>query len=65
MDRFTLHSPMLGTIAAVSVAPGDVVSPGDEVVVIESMKMEHPVRVHVSGVVGAVAVDVGDTVQSH
>jgi acetyl-CoA carboxylase carboxyltransferase component len=62
MDRFTLHSPMLGTIAAVSVAPGDVVSPGDEVVVIESMKMEHPVRVHVSGVVGAVAVGVGDTV---
>jgi acetyl-CoA carboxylase carboxyltransferase component len=39
-----------------------VVSAGDEVVVIESMKMEHPVRVHVSGVVGSVAVRVGQTV---
>ena len=62
MDRFTLHSPMLGTVALVSVTPGDVVSAGDEVVVIESMKMEHPVRVHVSGVVGTVSVRVGDTV---
>lgn len=62
MERFTLHSPMLGTVAAVSVAAGDVVSAGDEVVVIESMKMEHPVRVHVSGVVGTVSVRVGQTV---
>jgi acetyl-CoA carboxylase carboxyltransferase component len=62
MDRFTLHSPLLGTVAKVSVDAGAVVSAGEEVVVIESMKMEHPVRVHVSGVVQAVAVRVGDTV---
>lgn len=62
MEPFTLHSPMLGTVSAVSVAAGDVVSAGDEVVVIESMKMEHPVRVHVSGVVGTVSVRVGQTV---
>lgn len=62
MERFTLHSPMLGTVSAVSVAPGDVVSAGDQVVVIESMKMEHPVHVHVSGVVGSVSVRVGQTV---
>ena len=62
MERFALHSPMLGTVATVSVAPGDVVSAGDEILVIESMKMEHPVRVHVSGVVGTVSVVVGQTV---
>ena len=62
MEPFTLHSPMLGTVATVSVAPGDVVSAGDEILVIESMKMEHPVRVHVSGVVGTVSVVVGQTV---
>ncbi len=62
MDRFSLHSPMLGTVASVGVMPGQVVSAGDEVVVIESMKMEHPVRVHVGGVVATVSVQVGQTV---
>lgn len=62
MERFTLHSPMLGTVATVYVAPGDVLSVGDQVVVIESMKMEHPVHVHVSGVVDTVSVAVGQTV---
>jgi acetyl-CoA carboxylase carboxyltransferase component len=62
MDRFSLHSPMLGTVAKVGVVVGDVVSAGDEVVVIESMKMEHPVHVHVGGVVDSVSVQVGDTV---
>ena len=62
MEHFTLHSPMLGTIARVAVSVGEVVSAGDELVVIESMKMEHPVRVHVGGVVKAVSVRVGDTV---
>ncbi|MFF2390874.1 acetyl/propionyl/methylcrotonyl-CoA carboxylase subunit alpha [Agromyces sp. NPDC058104] len=46
-----LRAPMPGTVTAVLVADGDRVEPGDAVVAIEAMKMEHRVTAPVGGVV--------------
>jgi acetyl-CoA carboxylase carboxyltransferase component len=56
-------APLLGTVASVRVATGDAVGEDDEIVVLESMKMEHPVTADVPGVIVAVLVDVGQTVE--
>ncbi|MBI2703865.1 MAG: biotin carboxylase [Actinobacteria bacterium] len=61
--ELVIASPMQGTIVSVGVVVGDVVRKGQHVVVIESMKMEHPVDATDSGTVLEVAVAVGQTVQ--
>ncbi|MEM7338532.1 MAG: carboxyl transferase domain-containing protein [Actinomycetota bacterium] len=57
-----VEAPLQGTIVAVSVAPGDVVTEGQPVAVMEAMKMEHEIPASVTGTVADVAVTVGDTV---
>jgi acetyl-CoA carboxylase carboxyltransferase component len=57
-----VESPLQGTIVSVDVAPGDTVRPGHQLVVIESMKMEHVVAAERGGVVASVAVSSGATV---
>jgi acetyl-CoA carboxylase carboxyltransferase component len=54
---------MQGTIVSVDVAPGDHVHAGQQLVVIESMKMEHVIGADHSGVVQGIEVVVGQTVQ--
>ena len=44
-------APMQGTIVSVAVREGDTVRAGDEVLVMEAMKMEHVIAARVSGVV--------------
>ena len=56
-----LRAPMPGTVTAVLVADGDVVAPGDAVIAIEAMKMEHRVTASVAGIV-RLAVAVGEQV---
>jgi acetyl-CoA carboxylase carboxyltransferase component len=56
------RSPLIGTVIAVNVAVGDAVRAGREVIVLESMKMEHPVTAEADGTIAAIAVAVGDTV---
>ncbi|MFB6611702.1 biotin carboxylase N-terminal domain-containing protein [Agromyces sp. NPDC056379] len=56
-----LRAPMPGTVTAVFVADGDAVAPGDAVVAIEAMKMEHRVTASVAGAV-RLAVAVGEQV---
>lgn len=53
---------MQGRIIEVLVAAGESVGPGDELVVIESMKMELPVQAPIAGQVRQVFVSVGDQV---
>ena len=53
---------MQGTIVSVTVREGETVRAGDEVLVMEAMKMEHVIQARVSGVVRAIAVTRGDTV---
>lgn len=61
-DTSNLVSPLLGTVSTVLVSAGATVKPGDEVVIVESMKMEHPVVATQSGQVIEVLVSPGDTV---
>jgi acetyl-CoA carboxylase carboxyltransferase component len=59
-----LTVPFAGTVLRVAVSPGDNVAPGDILVVLESMKMEHVVEAATSGRIDSVEVRVGDAVRT-
>ncbi len=54
---------MVANVMRVAVSPGDEVSAGDPVALLESMKMEIPVLTELAGTVSAVRVSEGDVVQ--
>ena len=62
MTTSSLRSPLVGTVVAVKVLVGDVIAAGTEIVVIESMKMEHPVLAETSCRISALFVTVGQSV---
>ena len=53
---------MQGAIVSLNVAPGDAVSEGKVLLIMESMKMEHEVAAEASGIVQHIDVAPGDTV---
>jgi acetyl-CoA carboxylase biotin carboxyl carrier protein len=55
----SIRANMAGVVARVLVREGDRVAPGQEVVVIESMKMEIPVEADAGGTVTRVATSAG------
>jgi len=57
-------APMQGTIVKIAVDEGAAVSAGDQIFVIEAMKMEQPITAHKDGVVTGIAAEVGATVGS-
>ncbi len=57
-----LRAPLQGTVVSVSVPIGAAVVLGQEVLVMESMKMEHVITAHQSGYVRALGVSEGDAV---
>ena len=57
-----VSAPIQGTVVSIDVRPGDVVRPGQQVAVLESMKMEHVVTAERSGVVEEVIVAIGTAV---
>jgi acetyl/propionyl-CoA carboxylase alpha subunit len=57
-----VRAPMQGTIVSLSVAPGATVLAGQEVLVLEAMKMQHTVASSVPGIVRSFTVQSGDTV---
>ena len=61
MDE-TIEAPLQGTVTQVDVRPGDLASAGQQLLVIESMKMEHVIAAPSSGTISRVTVGVGDTV---
>ncbi|WP_375002786.1 acetyl/propionyl/methylcrotonyl-CoA carboxylase subunit alpha [Aeromicrobium sp. CTD01-1L150] len=58
----SLTSPMQGTIVKIAVEEGQQVAEGDQVVVIEAMKMEQPINAHKAGTVTGLKTEVGATV---
>ncbi len=57
-----LRAPLPGTVAVVAVAEGDMVVAGQTLVVVEAMKMEHPITAPIDGVVVRLPVRVGQQV---
>lgn len=58
-----LASPMPGKVLKVLVKPGERVAAGARLLIIEAMKMEHPVRAPHEGVVSKIHVESGANVQ--
>uniref|UniRef100_A0A8C6D2A7 Propionyl-CoA carboxylase alpha chain, mitochondrial n=1 Tax=Moschus moschiferus TaxID=68415 RepID=A0A8C6D2A7_MOSMO len=57
-----LRSPMPGVVVAISVKPGDLVAEGQEICVIEAMKMQNSMTAGKTGKVKSVHCKAGDTV---
>ncbi|XP_034274143.1 propionyl-CoA carboxylase alpha chain, mitochondrial isoform X4 [Pantherophis guttatus] len=57
-----IRSPMPGAVVAVSIKPGDMVAEGQEICVIEAMKMQNSLVASKTGKVKAVHCKIGDTV---
>ncbi len=60
--RDAVVSPMQGTVLAVEVSDGEIVSAGQVLCVIEAMKMENEITAHREGRVGALSVEPGASV---
>lgn len=60
-----LNAPMPGRILEILVQEGDEVELGQPVAILEAMKMENELKAQSGGVVTAVAVDTGDSVEKN
>lgn len=60
-----IHSPMPGRVISILVRPGEQVSVGQELCVVEAMKMEQSIRAPVAGVVKVVYVQPMDSVTTN
>lgn len=63
-NRNHIGATMPGTIIKVNVKAGDVIKPGDTILITESMKMETTIKASVSGVAKQIHVDINDTVET-
>lgn len=61
-NTVALRAPMQGTIVSIEAKEGDAVAQGQQLVVMEAMKMEHVLAAPVSGVLRQVSAAKGDTV---
>jgi acetyl/propionyl-CoA carboxylase alpha subunit/acetyl-CoA carboxylase carboxyltransferase component len=61
-DASAITAPMLGTVVSIDVEKGEAVHAGQQLLVLEAMKMEHLVVAKTSGIVRDIAVAAGDTV---
>ena len=60
----TIKAPMQGLIVDVKVKAGQKVKTGDEIVILEAMKMENPIVAPCDGTVSEIRVTKGDTVNT-
>ncbi len=63
MAHFDVRAEMVANVLTTSVKVGDLVEAGDQLLLLESMKMEIPVLSEVSGKVVEVAVVDGEVIQ--
>lgn len=64
MNRTPLISELSGLIWELCLAPGDTVEEGQEVLLLESMKMEIPALAPVAGRISEILVAKGDAVEA-
>jgi acetyl/propionyl-CoA carboxylase alpha subunit len=57
-----IRAPMQGTIVSLAKTEGDTVIAGEQLLIMEAMKMEHVIAAPASGIVRLVAVEPGETV---
>jgi acetyl/propionyl-CoA carboxylase alpha subunit/acetyl-CoA carboxylase carboxyltransferase component len=57
-----IAAPVHGTVSAISIAEGDLVAPGEEIVVLEAMKMAHHISASSGGLVRKILVTEGQVV---
>lgn len=60
----SVEAPMQGVIVGITVSVGDQVSAGDELIILEAMKMENPIVAPVSGTVRNIHVVKGENVDT-
>ncbi|WP_243838893.1 MULTISPECIES: biotin carboxylase N-terminal domain-containing protein [Aeromicrobium] len=60
----SLVAPMQGTVVKVAVEEGQEVAVGDQVIVVEAMKMEQPINAHKAGIITGLTVTVGGPIGS-
>ncbi len=61
-DTVALAAPLQGTIIELTITEGDLVFAGQELIVMDAMKMEHVLQAPVAGAVAMVTVEVGDAI---
>jgi len=61
-NTVTVAAPMQGTIVSIDVREGELVRKGQQLFVMEAMKMEHVIRAHTSGMVRQIAVAERDAI---
>ena len=59
----TIESTISGTVLQILVAPGEEIAIDQEVMIIESMKMEIPIAAETAGTVDAILVEAADVVE--
>jgi biotin carboxyl carrier protein len=64
-DDQAVRAPIPGVVVSVAVQPGDQVQPGQELCVIEAMKMNNPIRAARAGTIATVYVSPGQHVRHH
>jgi biotin carboxyl carrier protein len=62
--ELAITSPIPGKVATINISQGDRVQAGDLLIVLDSMKMEHPFRAPRDGVVASVEVSKGALVNA-
>jgi biotin carboxyl carrier protein len=60
-----IKAPMPGLVVAIPVKVGDVVEAGDNLIILESMKMQNELKVPRDGVVQEIAVEPGQSVEQN
>lgn len=61
----TVLAPIPGTIVSIAVKPGQRVQIGEELCVLDAMKMQSPIRASREGTIGTIHISAGDNVKHH
>lgn len=61
-ETIELKSPMPGTIISVNIKVGDRIQPGDDIYILEAMKMQQTIRCEEAGIINSIEIESGQQV---